>query len=163
MSGANPAYHMDRALVAVYPIEGIEWLVAEAGRLAGGVGADLIVLYARSEAEYEEDRRAVEDVMALESSTYDVGQAAEGAEQVAVEIADAALADVDVDYRTLGAVGDSADRVLSIAEERDCDHVFIPGRRRSPTGKAIFGDTAQQVVLNFEGPVTVVTHPLTEL
>lgn len=154
---------MERALVAVYPIEGIEWLVAEAGRLSGGVDAGLIVLYARSESEYEEDRRAVEEVMALESTTYDVGQASEGAERVASEIADEALADVDVEYETMGVIGDSADRILSVADDHGCDHVFIPGRRRSPTGKAIFGDTAQQVILNFEGPVTIVTHPLTEL
>ena len=154
---------MERALVAVFPIEGIEWLVAEAGRLAGGVGAGLTVLYARSEADYEEDRRAVEDVMSLEASTYDVGQASEGANRVAAEIATDALADVDVEYETMGAIGDSAERILSVAEEQGCDHVFIPGRRRSPTGKAIFGDTAQQVILNFPGPVTVVTHPLTEL
>lgn len=154
---------MERALVAVYPIEGIEWLVAEAGRLAGGVDAELIVLYARSESEYEEDRRAVEEVMALEATTYDVGQASEGAEQVASEIADEALTGVDVEYETMGVIGDSADRILSVADDHGCDHVFIPGRRRSPTGKAIFGDTAQQVILNFEGPVTIVTHPLTEL
>lgn len=154
---------MERALVAVYPTEGIEWLVAEAGRLAGGVDAELIVLYARSESEYEEDRRAVEEVMALEASTYDVGQASEGAERVASEIADEALTGVDVEYETMGVIGDSAERILSVADEHGCDHVFIPGRRRSPTGKAIFGDTAQQVILNFEGPVTIVTHPLTEL
>lgn len=154
---------MERALVAVYPTEGIEWLVAEAGRLAGGVGAELIVLYARSESEYEEDRRAVEDVMALEANTYDVGQAEEGAERIAAEIANDALADVEVEYSTRGAVGDSADHILAIAEEEGVDHVFIPGRRRSPTGKAVFGNTAQQVILNFAGPVTVVTHPLTEL
>lgn len=154
---------MDRALVVVYPIEGIEWLVAEAGRLAGGVGADLVVLYPRSESDYEEDRRAIEEVMAIELSTYDVDQASEGAERVAVEVARGALIDVDVDYEPVGVVGDSADRILSVAEEHGCDHVFIHGRRRSPTGKAIFGDTAQQVILNFGGPVTVVTQPLTDL
>lgn len=154
---------MERALVAVFPIEGIEWLVAEAGRLAAGVDAELTVLYARSDADYEEDRRAIEDVMSLESETFDVGQAAEGAERVAAETAAKALADIDVTYETLGAIGDSADRILSIAENQGCDHVFIPGRRRSPTGKAVFGDTAQKVILNFPGPVTVVTHPLTEL
>lgn len=154
---------MERALVVVYPIDGIEWLVAEAGRLAGGVEAGLVVLYARSESDYEDERRAVEEVLAIESSSYDIGQAMEGAERVAAEVAEKALADVEVDYETVGAVGDSADRILAVAEEHGCDHVFIHGRRRSPTGKAIFGDTAQQVILNFEGPVTIVTQPLTEL
>jgi len=35
--------------------------------------------------------------------------------------------------------------------------VFVRGRRRSPTGKAVFGDTAQAVILNFDGFVTVAT------
>ena len=154
---------MERALVVVYQIEGMEWLVAEAGRLAAGVGADLIALHVRSESDYEEDRRAVEDVMAEESSSYDLDQAIEGAEQVAADVVKGALADVDVEYEAVGAIGERAERILGEAESRGCDHIFIPGRRRSPTGKALFGDTAQHVILNFAGPVTIVTHPLTDL
>lgn len=154
---------MDRALVVVYRIEGIEWLVEEAGRLAAGVGADLIALHVQSESDYEENRRAVEDVMADEAGSYDLDQAIEGTEQVAADVANDALDGVDVEYEAVGAIGEREERILGVAEERGCDHIFIPGRRRSPTGKAIFGDTAQHVILNFAGPVTIVTHPLTEL
>ena len=154
---------MERALVVVHPVDGIEWLVAEAGRLAAGVGAELVVLHVDSEADYEEKRREFDEVMADEAATYDLGQAVEGAEQVADEVAREALSDVDVKYEVVGAMGEQGERILGVAEERDCDHVFIPGRRRSPTGKALFGDTAQHVILNFAGPVTIVTHPLTDL
>lgn len=44
---------------------------------------------------------------------------------------------------------------LNAAEAHNCDHIFIAGRRRSPTGKAIFGDWVQRVLLNFDGLVTV--------
>lgn len=154
---------MDRALVVAYRIDGIEWLIAEAGRLAAGVGADLVVLHVRTEDDYEEDRRAIEDVPDIESASYDVDQATEGAGQVAADLASEALTDVDVEYEAVGAIGEEADRILGTAEEYDCDHVFLAGRRRSPTGKAIFGDTGQHVILNFAGPVTIVTHPLEDL
>ncbi|MFC6725558.1 universal stress protein, partial [Halobium palmae] len=52
---------------------------------------------------------------------------------------------------------DVAETVLEVAQERGCDHAFLLGKRRSPTGKALFGDVAQQVVLNFDGYVTLST------
>jgi hypothetical protein len=35
--------------------------------------------------------------------------------------------------------------------------VFLAGRKRSPTGKALFGDQTQAVILDFDGAVTVIT------
>jgi len=32
--------------------------------------------------------------------------------------------------------------------------VFLTGKKRSPTGKAVFGDRSQAIILNFDGPVT---------
>ena len=46
---------------------------------------------------------------------------------------------------------------------QDSLHLSSPGQQRSPSGKALFGDTAQQVVLNFPGPVTIVTADLATL
>lgn len=54
------------------------------------------------------------------------------------------------------AEGNSKDLIISIANERDADHVLVSGRRRSPTGKVLFGSVAQAVVINSEIPVTVV-------
>ncbi|MFC6907201.1 universal stress protein [Halalkalicoccus tibetensis] len=51
--------------------------------------------------------------------------------------------------------GDIPDIILTEANKRNCDHIFVTGEKRSPTGKAVFGDTAQSIILNFEGPVTV--------
>ena len=154
---------MQRALVVVDDVDDIEHLVAEAGRLAAGVGADLRLLHVRTDTEYEQDRRAIQGVEDLETQSYDLDQATEGARQFAADAGSDALADLDVEYEAVGAVGGRAEQILAVAEEHDCDHVFISGRRRSPSGKALFGDTAQQVILNFPGPVTIVTADLATL
>ena len=154
---------MERALVIVEPIDEIGELVREAGELAAGVGADLRIAHVTTNDEYEENREAMQEVARLERGGYDIGQANEGARQFATEVAHEALGDIDVEYEAVGAVGDKADEVLRLADEHDCDHVFIPGRKRSPSGKAIFGDIAQRVILNFDGPVTIVSYQSSKL
>lgn len=151
---------MERGLVVVDRHEGIEGFVAEAGRLAAGVDAELVLVNVISEADFEEDRRAMADALAFESTQYSLEQAIGSARQFASKIARSALDDLAVEYDVVGAVGDVHDEVLALAADRDCDHVFIVGRRRSPSGKAIFGDTAQQIILNFPGPVTITTRPI---
>lgn len=148
---------MQRALVVVEATEEVQWLVREAAELAAGVDAELHLLRVTAESEYERDRKAMADTMGMESARYDVDRAAEGARQFAEDLGTELLADLDVAWTALGTVGDKAEETLATATEEDCDHVFVSGRRRSPSGKAIFGDAAQKVLLNFDGPVTVVT------
>lgn len=149
---------MERALVVVEPTDSLDELVGEAGTLAAGVGAELVLLHVTTESEYEQDRKAMENVVGDESRTYHVDQAREGARQFTADIGRDLLAGVDVEYESVGAVGSKSEEILRAVEEYDCDHVFIAGRKRSPTGKAIFGDTAQQVILNANQPVTIVTE-----
>ncbi|MDS0259234.1 universal stress protein [Haloarcula sp. S1CR25-12] len=49
-----------------------------------------------------------------------------------------------------------ADGILDIAEEHEADHIVMGSRKRSPTGKVIFGSVSQQVLLESPVPVTVV-------
>lgn len=63
---------------------------------------------------------------------------------------------VDYEVRTVVLdTSDQAEAIVDIAERTDCDHIFVPGYRRSPTKKAVFGDRAQRVILDFDGYVTV--------
>lgn len=142
---------MNRALAVVRDTDTSDRLVSHAGELAAGVDAELVILAITREEEYAETREARERAG---GKPYSIDQAAEKARQHAESVARTALADVDIEYETLGSVGNPKDRILSAADEHGCDHVFVIGDRRSPTGKAIFGNVAQSVLLNFDGPVT---------
>lgn len=147
---------MEHALAVVGPDDVTKELVREAGELAAGVDAKLTLLCVTSEDAYADEREALEAIPEADV-TYSREQAFDGARSFAKDIGLEVLGDVDVEYETAGAIGDRVDTILEGAERHGCDHVFLTGQRRSPTGKAIFGDVTQRVVLDFEGPVTVVT------
>jgi nucleotide-binding universal stress UspA family protein len=52
--------------------------------------------------------------------------------------------------------GDPADTIVAVAESLDVDNITMSGRRRSPTGKMLFGSTTQSVLLDADRPVTVI-------
>lgn len=147
---------MKRALAVVEGDETAKSLVREAAELAAGVGAELVLVHVTTEEEYEAHREDLEQIPEPDTSL-SVGQALEGARRFAEEIAREVLEDHDIEYSVVGRLGDKADEVLAVADEEGCDHVFLTGAKRSPTGKAVFGDTAQEVILDFDGAVTVIT------
>jgi nucleotide-binding universal stress UspA family protein len=145
---------MDRPLV-VYDDENTE-LLEEAGEIAAGIDAELIVLSLMTADEFREAREALDVVAQEEHTAYDDSVVIDAAKKQARETA-RELFD-DIDYRVVGArIGDGeseADRILEVADDNNVDHVFITGQKRSPTGKAVFGDRVQSIILNFDGPVT---------
>lgn len=147
---------MERALAVVSGDERTKELVREAGELAAGVGAELILLHVTDEEEFTDQSAALASIPDFDTS-YTVENARDGAREYAKDVGRDVLADVDVEYEAVGALGEEPDEILAVAEERGCDHVFVTGRKRSPTGKALFGDVAQTVILNFEGAVTILT------
>jgi nucleotide-binding universal stress UspA family protein len=148
---------MERALAVVDADESTKALVREAGELAAAVGAELVLLHVTSSDEYEEMRQTMESIP-NNPVGYSAQKAREGAEDFAADIGREGLSDIAVSYEAVGRVGDEQSEILETAEAYDCDHLFIAGEKRSPTGKALFGDLTQSVILNFDGPVTVVTE-----
>ena len=51
---------------------------------------------------------------------------------------------------------DPAETIIEVAAELDVDNITMSGRRRSPTGKMLFGSTTQSVLLAADRPVTVI-------
>jgi Universal stress protein UspA and related nucleotide-binding proteins len=64
--------------------------------------------------------------------------------------------ETDISSTVSGAIGDHADEVVAHAEATDADLLIVGGRRRSPAGKAVFGSTAQAIMLGAPCPVTFV-------
>ncbi|WP_049900810.1 universal stress protein [Halococcus agarilyticus] len=147
---------MECALAVVEGTEETKRLVREAGELAAGVGAELVLLHVTTEEEFSDRANTLASIPNYDAE-YSVDQAREGARQFADDIGREVFEGLDVEYEALGALGDKRETILDIAEERGCDHLFISGRKRSPTGKALFGDLTQSVILEFDGAVTVTT------
>lgn len=62
-------------------------------------------------------------------------------------------ADIAVEMRR--AHGDPAESIVEIADEIEADRIIMSGRKRSPTGKVLFGSVTQSVLLSANTPVTV--------
>jgi len=60
----------------------------------------------------------------------------------------------DTEFR--GEVGPAAETIIDIAHEIEASYVVVGGPRRSPVGKALFGSTAQTVLMDAERPVVSV-------
>lgn len=70
-----------------------------------------------------------------------------------------AMEDAGVTYTEHGRLADGTDvgeGIVDLAGEIGADLVVIGGRKRSPSGKALFGSTVQEVLLNAPCPVTFV-------
>ena len=147
---------MERAIAVVEASDSARALVREAGELAAGVSAELVLVHVTNEDEYSERREAMASIPDLDVN-YTLDEAVDGAGKFAKDVGRDVLADVDIETEAVGRIGEKGDEVLALADERDADHVFIAGRKRSPTGKAIFGDVTQRIILEFDGTVTVVT------
>lgn len=147
---------MECALAVVEGDETAKGLVREAGELAAATGADMVLVHVTTEEEYAERR---EDLAAIpdRAGHYGIGEELEGARQYAADIGAEVLEGIDVDYDVVGRLGGKANEVLAVATDQNCDHIFMSGPKRSPAGKAVFGDATQEVILEFSGPVTVVT------
>ncbi|MFB9808662.1 universal stress protein [Haladaptatus pallidirubidus] len=55
--------------------------------------------------------------------------------------------------KTVVRVGDPAEEIRSYGEEVGARCIVVGGRRRSPTGKVLFGSVVQQVMLTASVPV----------
>jgi nucleotide-binding universal stress UspA family protein len=151
---------MRRLLVVLSEEETDRRLVGEARRFAEGQDATLSLLFVLTEDTWEQDQAVLETIADAEQPPFDRQSPAEYATSIARQVGEETLGD-DVEFTALGRYAsddDRADVVLDVARARDCEHVFIGGQKRTPTGKALFGDAAQAVILDFDGFVTVRMH-----
>jgi nucleotide-binding universal stress UspA family protein len=53
--------------------------------------------------------------------------------------------------------GDPAEELVDLADDQDANMIVVGGRKRTPTGKVLFGSVTQGVILSTERPVLVVS------
>lgn len=74
-----------------------------------------------------------------------------------VELARERLENTDIETTVRREHGKPAETILRVASEIDANAIVMTGRKRSPTGKVLFGSVTQSVLLSAECPVIVTT------
>ncbi|ELY57288.1 UspA domain-containing protein [Natronococcus amylolyticus DSM 10524] len=62
-----------------------------------------------------------------------------------------------VDYEYYETSGDPASEIIAAADELDVDLICLSGRKRTPTGKVLFGSVTQSVIFGTDRPVITVS------
>jgi nucleotide-binding universal stress UspA family protein len=134
--------------------ERIEQIAETAADIAGPANATAALTHVFSSEEYDDVREKL-DVEADSEVTPDTI----ARRYVTVRDLAGAMDDAGIDHTAYGRLSNgttTGERIVELSEEVDADLVVVGGRKRSPTGKAVFGSTAQEVMLNAPCPVTFV-------
>lgn len=74
----------------------------------------------------------------------------------AAKLAEKAAGGIDYDVEYAGLVGDAADEILEYAAEQNTRYIVVGPRKKSPTGKVLFGSVSQKILLNADHPIVVI-------
>ena len=127
----------------------VDRLTETAIELSEATGARVVIGHAfETQSDVDEVRNRLDMV---EGSATDVANRMD-----TVRRASKALRAAGVDFEVNAVVGDPGEAIADLAEEIGADRILVGGRKRSPAGKAVFGSTAQRILLSAPCPVTFV-------
>lgn len=129
-----------------------EALVEAVADVAGPTGATVVLAHVFDEDEFDALRDRLKD--RPDEDPLEPDQVARRNATVRALVKGFEAVGINPEIR--GAVGPRADTVVEFADEYGADRIVIGGRERSPAGKAIFGSTAQEILLSAPCPVTFV-------
>lgn len=136
-------------VAAIDQSEDAQQIIDQAQTLASDMGEEIHVVHALDSTEFAELQREH-----VSSTPSDEGVLVR--EQIAAELADGVVSELDETTEIVGLKGEPADSIAEYAERNDAKYIAIGGRQRSPTGKALFGNTTQSVLLQADRPIVVV-------
>jgi nucleotide-binding universal stress UspA family protein len=139
---------IERVLIAVGEERmHIEEITEHAIEIASALDASVTLLQVYTQSEFDELLKGLE---------YDSADPTDIAKRNGV-VRDAAslIREAELELDVVGTVGTPAEEVANYVTDQDIDHVFIGGRKRRPTGKALLGSTSQDILLALDVPCTV--------
>ncbi|WP_458207021.1 universal stress protein [Haladaptatus sp. NG-SE-30] len=144
---------IETILLAVGPgdADRTERLASAVADVAGPTGATVVLAHVFTDVEFDD---VVEQLDYDPSGKPNPDEVA--ARHATIRSLANSLDEDDVGYAIRGAVGEHGETIVELAEDVTADSIFVGGRKRSPTGKAVFGSTAQEVMLSAPCPVTFV-------
>ena len=144
---------LETVLLAVGPNDAdrIDELADAVLDIAGPAGATVVVAHVFTDDQYDGVVDRLEFESTGEADPNEVADRHTTVRELVSRFEDAGLA-----TQVRGAVGNHGEQIVDLAEATTADLVVVGGRKRSPTGKAVFGSTAQEVMLNAPCPVTFV-------
>lgn len=108
-----------------------------------------------------DDELHVMHILDIDITGKDIGTTTQKSEQqlreVAAQRASDAASELSRDFEAVGLLDERVSGTIAdYAEKHDARYLVVGGRKRSPTGKAIFGSTTQSILLNATCPVLTV-------
>jgi len=144
---------LDTLLVTLGPsdVDRTDELVDAVTTVVGDRGTDVVLLHVFDRESYEAIQEELNIDPDSEMTPDDVAERKD-----LVEAMGAALDEHGIASSVRGALGEADESIIRVSEEVGADHIVVGGGERSPAGKAVFGSTAQYVLLNADVPVTFV-------